>query len=193
MGMQPKDLFWTISIPFRMYNTKELDLNTFIFTLSFDAALKNCDVSTARKVIMLALQKDLIERDPDKNTLRAKFELWEPKLLPPNWSPTFVNLEDIPPIDFIPLQSNIEYNPKPIERIKRPEPKEMDLFFKSRAPKVESVQEVETQEPTETVSAGLEEPTEKVNEKKRKISSKKKPAKKQEKPKGQKSIQDFFR
>jgi len=193
MDMQPRDLFWTISIPFRMYNTKELDINKFIFTLSFDAALKNCDVSTARKVVALALEKDLIERDANKsNILRAKFELWEPKLLPPSWSPTFVNLENISAVDLVPLESTIEYKPRPVERIKRAEPKEMDLFFKSRAPKVEQAQEVEEKE-EEIIPEKLEEEKEEVTEKRKKAAPKKKPAKKQEKTKGQKSIQDFFR
>jgi len=202
--MQPKDLFWTISIPFRMYNTKELDLNTFIFTLSFDATLRNCDVSTARKLVTLALEKNLLEQDKSKKVLRAKFELWEPKLLPAGWSPKFINLENVASVDLAPITSTIVYTPRPVEKIKKVAPLEMEPLFRSQAPKVQKTKQIEEQEEIiaeetskeespEIAEEKLEEETERVEKEKRKPASKKKEVKKPEKTKGQKSIQDFFK
>ncbi len=203
-GMQPKDLFWTISIPFRMYNTRELDINTFIFTLSFDATLRNCDVSTARKLVTLALEKNLLEQDKSKKVLRAKFELWEPKLLPAGWSPKFINLENVATVDLAPLTSTIVYTPRPVEKIKKVAPMEMEPLFRSQAPEIKKTKRVKEKEEIiageppkkeklETAPEKFEEEQVKAEEEKGKPVSQKKVAKKQEKTKGQKSIQDFFR
>ena len=171
--MDKKDILWTISIPFRMYNTKELDINTFTFTLSFDAALRKCNVSTARKIISLALEQGWIERD--KDLLRAKFELWQPKLFPASWRPTFSNLEKASMIDLIPLDSSIEYKPKKTQIVKKSKPIETEPLFTPKLPEKEADEE-------------------KLEEKKEILKEEKKPtAKKKPKKKGQKSIQDFFR
>ena len=202
--MQPKDLFWTISIPFRMYNTKELDLNTFVFTLSFDATLRNCDVSTARKLVTLALEKKLLEQDETKNLLRAKFELWEPKLLPAGWSPKFINLENVASVDLAPVSATIAYNPRPVERLKKVASMEMEPLFRSQAPEVQKTKKIGEKEEAiaeelpqaeipEIAPEKLEKEAESVEKEKKKPASKKKEAKKQEKTKGQKSIQDFFK
>ena len=202
--MQSKDLFWTISIPFRMYNTKELDLNTFIFTLSFDATLNNCDVTTARKLVTLALEKNLLEQDKTKNLLRAKFELWEPKLLPAGWSPKFVNLEKVASVDLAPVSATIAYNPRPVERMKKVTPMEMEPLFRSQAPKGRKTKKIEEKEEAiveelpkteapEIAQEKMEKEVESVEKEKKKPASKKTEAKKPEKTKGQKSIQDFFK
>jgi Uncharacterized protein conserved in archaea (DUF2240) len=193
-GMQAKDLFWTISIPFRMYNTKELDLNTFIFTLSFDATLSNCDVTTARKLVTLALERNLVEQDKNKNLLRAKFEIWEPKLLPPAWSPKFINLENVASVDLAPVPSPIVYKPRPVERIKKVTPMEMEPLFRTQAHKTKKLEPIEEKEELSTEKMSEKEaPVEREEEGEKKRASKKKEAKKQEKTKGQKSIQDFFK
>ena len=170
--MDMKDVLWTISIPFRMYNTKELDINTFTFTLSFDAALRNCNVSTARKIITLALEQGWIERD--KDLLRAKFELWQPKLFPPSWRPKFSDLEKVSIIDLIPIDSSIEYKPE-IQIVKKARPIEMEPLFTPKSPDKETDEEK------------LEKEEEIPKEKKKPV------PKKTPKKKGQKSIQDFFR
>lgn len=202
--MQPKDLFWTVSIPFRMYNTKELDLNTFIFTLSFDATLSNCDVSTARKLVTLGLEKNLLEQDKTKNLLRAKFELWEPKLLPAGWSPKFVNLEKVASVNLAPVNATMVYTPRPVERMKKVAPMAMEPLFRSQAPETKKTKKIE--EKKKEIAEKLPKPelpvipqeemqreAESVEKEKVKPASKKKEVKKQEKTKGQKSIQDFFK
>ncbi|MHA1651267.1 MAG: DUF2240 family protein [Candidatus Helarchaeota archaeon] len=189
--MQTRDVLWTISIPFRIYNTKELDINTFIFTLSFDAALPNCKVSIARKLITLALEKGFVEWVNGKNTLRAKFELWKPKLFPPAWKPDFSNLEKVPMVDLIPLDISKEYKPEPLPQLRKTEYFEKTQLYTSKPPKLG--EEVPPVEPKEAPPKKKPEKKKKPLPSKKKVPSKKKKTKEKEKRKGQKSISDFFR
>jgi hypothetical protein len=205
--MEPKEFIKTISIPFRMYNTEELDLNTYIFTLSFDANLKNCDVSTARKVVTLGLEKQLLILDKTRNLLRAHFGIWDmdsKELLPPGWSPKFINLEKVAMVDLAPVSATIAYNPRPVERLKKVAPMEMEPLFISQTPKAQKTKKIEEEEEQiaeelpkpeipEVAPAKLEEEAEGIEKERKRPTSKKKEAKKQEKIKGQKSIQDFFK
>ena len=96
--MQKRDLLWAISLPFRMHNTKVMELNKYIFTLSFDTALPTMNVSVARKIVSLALEKGYIDKGAGEDLLHANFELWEPKFFPPSWRPNFT---DLPKTDMI--------------------------------------------------------------------------------------------
>ena len=181
--MQMRDILWAISLPFRIYNSKELDINKFAFTLSFDAGLPSCDISTARKLISIALEKDWIERD--RNMLHAKFEPWQPKFYPPTWKPNFSDLDKNSMVDLIPLEASIEYKPQIIERVK-PKIVENKPLFSSRTSsedvEFEAVEEEEVNE----------ERADEKKDKKSKVTPKKSGAKKKKKMKGQKSISDFF-
>ncbi|MHA1131808.1 MAG: hypothetical protein ACTSRC_05570 [Candidatus Helarchaeota archaeon] len=183
--MQMRDILWAVSLPFRIYNTKELGINLFTFTLSFDAALPKCNVSTARRLLALALEKGWIEREA--NILRAKFELWQPKFFPPEWKPNFSNIGNSPMVDLIPLETNIQYIPKTIER-KKPKHIERGPFYSSKSIKDEKKGKIT--ELKETVEK--RELSEKIKVKKPKITAKEKIEKKKGKRKAQKNISDFF-
>ncbi|MFX1297427.1 MAG: DUF2240 family protein [Promethearchaeota archaeon] len=189
--MQNRDVLWAVSIPFRMYNTKELDINTFTFTLSFDTALMNCNISTARKLITFALEKGWLEISGDNHILHAKFELWEPKSFPSSWNPIFSNIEDIPMIDLIPLDSSTEYKPQRPKIVKKPEVVEVEpLFTREHTEKAKEKEVIEQKEIKKE-----KEPAEKkeIAQKKERKPSKKKKSVKKAKTRGQKSISDFFR
>lgn len=189
--MEKRDALWAISIPFRMYNMKEMDLNTFIFTLSFDAALPNCDVSTARKLVTFALEKGWIERSEKTNLIMAKFELWQPKFFPPMWRPNFSNLQKTPMVELIPLDASIKYEPKIVEKIKLPKPAARTPFSSSK-PKKPVESKISAEKKKKPKAAKKDKKEEQVTEEK--LPPKKKPkGKKKAKKKGQKSIQDFFR
>lgn len=188
--MQNRDILWAISLPFRMYNTKEVDINRYIFTLSFDTALPNINVSKARKLISLALEKGWITRIEGENLLHANFELWEPKFFPPSWRPNFANLPSVKLIDLIPLESEIVYKPKIVEKQKKAKPMEVSPLLNSRPPQVEKPKTAKKPKkiPSKKKIENHEEPTETEKQ----APPKKKQAPKKEKRKGQKSIQDFF-
>ncbi|MHA1266219.1 MAG: hypothetical protein ACTSRS_13385 [Candidatus Helarchaeota archaeon] len=188
--MLNRDILWAISIPFRMYNTKEMGINQFIFTLSFDTALPDCNVSIARKLASFALQKGWLEKLEEKKVLRAKFELWEPKFFPPSWHPKFSDLEKVPLIDLEPLESHLKYEPRIGIREKQHEIKEESAF--SRLPQVEKETRKIPEEPKELPKKAETLPRKKKTTKKKKISSPKKQEITKKKKRGQKSIQDFF-
>ncbi|NVM55530.1 MAG: DUF2240 family protein [Candidatus Helarchaeota archaeon] len=188
--MQNRDILWTISIPFRMYNTKEMDINTFTFTLSFDATLPNCNVSVARKLAYLAVEKGWIEKIENTNRLRAKFELWEPAHFPSNWRPKFSNLQKVPLIDLVPLDSAVEYNPLIPKKPQKTQLAEVTPFSISKPPKADK-SEASKREKEKPVKKQISKAEEPIEGKKKPIPKKKKVAK-QAKKKGQKSIQDFF-
>ncbi|MFX1296041.1 MAG: DUF2240 family protein [Promethearchaeota archaeon] len=188
--MQNRDILWAVSIPFRMYNTKRLDINTFIFTLSFDANLPNCNVSTTRKLASIALEKGWIEKAEGGNILHAKFELWQPKLFPPSWNPKFVNLGKVSMINLMPLDSTVEYKPKLIKMVKKTKFVEMEPLYTSKSTKngeKSKDDEVKDVDPKKQ----LEKKKDVIKEKK--PTSKKRKTTKKAKKKGQKNIQDFFK
>lgn len=198
--MQNRDILWAVSIPFRMYNTKELNINQYIFTLSFDAALKDVDVSTARKLVYLAIEKGWIEQDKKANVYRAQFELWEPKFFPPSWKPSFKGLEKVPKMDLLPLENSVQYKPRIIKEIKKPKSGSgvfksildqskaavLNVDEKKRRREERQEEEEKKVDPVIEPETPIQKPIEKE-----KSSKKLKPLKK-EKTKGQKSLQDFF-
>lgn len=189
--MQNRDILWAISLPFRMFNTQELDLNSFIFTLSFDTALQNINVMIARKLVTVALEKGWIDKKEEDNSLHANFELWEPKFFPPSWQPTFKDLLNVTPIKLTPLDTTVEYKPKIIKKVKKSEPIEVSPLLN-----LSTIKE-ERKETTKKQKIELEKrevPDEKESKETKKIEiAKKKKTSKKEKGKGQKSIHDFFR
>lgn len=189
--MQSRDILWAISIPFRMINSKEIDMNTFTFTLSFDAALRNCSVSAARQLIQMAIDKGWIERVENTNKIRAKFELWKPKFFPPTWRPNFAILQKGPMIDLSPLNSAIEYKPKSQKRIKKASSREDSIFTRSKPIKTEKI---EKREILNKKTSKEQSPKDKaISDVKKKPSTKKKKVVKKVRKKAQKSIQDFFK
>ncbi|HUX98156.1 MAG TPA: DUF2240 family protein [Candidatus Deferrimicrobium sp.] len=209
-----RDVLWTVSIPFRMNNTKELDLNNLIFTLSFDAGLPNCNVSTARKLVNFAIESKFIAKRADnKNIIEAKFELWEPKYFPLDWHPDLSKLEETKMVELIPLDSTIEYKPEVQNYVRTPEHAEtmislmlgpiIDIEKKKRkSPLISAIQEdgpkkkqVIEEEENEKEPLLKEKPIKSKDIKKEKQETPKKEKKspENEKKKGQKSLQDFFR
>ncbi len=188
--MQNRDILWAISLPFRMYNKKELDINKCIFILSFDTALPNINVTTARQLISLALKKGWINKVEGENLLHANFELWEPKFFPLNWHPNFTNLQQTPTINLTPLDSTIEYKPKISKRIKKVEPLEVSPLSPRKKTKEKKKQPVK--KPKKKAGKKKAVKKEETEEIQIKTTPEKKKAPKKQKRKGQKSIQDFF-
>lgn len=184
--MQSRDILWAVSIPFRMYNKKKLDLNTLAFTLSFDAAL--CDVSTALKIITVALEKGWIERTKEEDKFLAKFEFWKPRFLSPSWRPDFSGLEDVPTQKLSPLDKTIEYKPIIENILKKPVSTEINLFNMPKVVNIEKEEENSVEKREKEKNSEKEAP-----KKKTEVSSTKSKEKSKKKQKGQKSIQDFFK
>ncbi|MHA1300207.1 MAG: DUF2240 family protein [Candidatus Helarchaeota archaeon] len=99
MSMSGADILKVVAIPFRIYNVKKLDIDKFIFTLSFHA-FKNCNISTAKKILNLAIEQEKVKRE--NNSIIPSFDPWVPDI-PLNWEPKFKGLENIAEIKLKPL------------------------------------------------------------------------------------------
>ncbi|MHA1379587.1 MAG: DUF2240 family protein [Candidatus Helarchaeota archaeon] len=99
MSMSGSDILKAVSIPFRIYNVEKLDIDKFIFTLSFQA-IENCNISTAKKILYLAIQQNKIKRT--NNSIVPQFDPWIAEI-PLNWVPNLKGLEKVPEIELPPL------------------------------------------------------------------------------------------
>ncbi len=99
MSIAGSDVLKMVAVPFRIHNVKELDIDEFVFSLSLEA-FQNCSISTAKKILHLALEQEKIKRVND--SLIIQFNPWEVSI-PLTWKPEFKGLEKIPEEKLKPL------------------------------------------------------------------------------------------
>lgn len=95
MSMSGSEILKVVAYPFRIYNINELDIDTFIFSLSFQA-FEDCNITIAKKILYLAIEQDKIKRT--NNKIIANFDPWAIKV-PFNWKPVFKGLENVPEVE----------------------------------------------------------------------------------------------
>ncbi|MFX1451433.1 MAG: DUF2240 family protein [Promethearchaeota archaeon] len=110
MSISGSEILKVIASPFRIYNLLQLDVDTFIFSLSFQA-FENCNITTAKKILHLAVKQDKLKRV--NNTIIVQFDPWALEI-PINWSPDFKGLEKVPEAELSPLPETPPLEIKPI-------------------------------------------------------------------------------
>ncbi|MFX0135724.1 MAG: DUF2240 family protein [Candidatus Hodarchaeota archaeon] len=110
MAMTRSDILKVVAFPFRIYNVKQLDIDTFVFALSFQA-FENCNISTAKKILHIAIEQEKVKRV--NNSIMIQFDPWTLEI-PINWEPEFKGLEKIPEAELKPLPDTPPLEIKPI-------------------------------------------------------------------------------
>ncbi|NHI93708.1 MAG: DUF2240 family protein [Candidatus Lokiarchaeota archaeon] len=107
-----KDILWSISIPFRIKNSFELDATEFVNLLVFES-LDVFSIEIAKKLITLAQEKGFIEIKDNKMKYKLP-DLWKPMIYKLDWVPNFDDIGDVheynlPSLEKVP---ELQYIPK---------------------------------------------------------------------------------
>jgi len=196
-----KDILWTISLPFRMRNTSELDIYEFINLLVFET-FNSIDIEIAKKLLTLAEKKDFIELKNGKIRYIPQ-NLWNPVIYKLDWAPNLEGIEEVKEfkLDPLPKVSELKYIPKKVKKI----------VTTIESPSIETaIKEIPTKKPKakkKKTTEAKKKSAKKVKEKKLKEAKKeivkkekkKKKSKKESKTKPKKvaekkgkSLEDFF-
>lgn len=108
--MTGSDILKVVAFPFRMYNVKQLAIDTFVFSLSFQA-FENCNISTAKKILHIAIEEEKVKRVND--SIIIQFDPWALEI-PINWKPEFKGLDKTPEAKLLPLPDTPPLEIKPI-------------------------------------------------------------------------------
>ncbi len=110
MSISGSEILKIIAFPFRIYNVKQLDIDNFVFTLSFQA-FENCNITTAKKILHLAIEQEKVKRI--NNSIIVQFDPWALEI-PINWEPDFKGFEKVPEIELEPPPNTPPLEIKPI-------------------------------------------------------------------------------
>jgi hypothetical protein len=181
MPIDRRDLLFLSQIPFQLSGEEHLSPSRWCFYLSFNWGIhKQLPPSTAQKILTLALEEEILEKQNETLTLKEKSK--NPPFYQFDKKIDSKELIDVKPY---PIRSKIEYNEvelptqeKPIKKEKEKEPLTEHLKPKKPSPTPKEVKEEKPRKEKQT----KEKPKEEVKEEKPKPKPKTKTAKKQ-KPK----------
>ncbi|MHA1784026.1 MAG: DUF2240 family protein [Promethearchaeota archaeon] len=180
-----RDILWSISMPFRIKNTRELNVNDFINILVFET-FDVFNIEIAKKLITLAKEKGFIEIVDDS----IKFllpNLWNPIVYKLDWVPDFSEIGDVKEFEThsLPYLPELKFSPRK-SKIKDLVKMETANFKGKKIikNKAKTKKEDEIKEKTEKKSKKVKRSLKRIKKSKKRI--------KKVKPKKIKSLEDFF-
>ena len=181
MSMSGSEILKAVTIPFRIYNVKRLSTEKFVFSLSFKA-FKNCNITTAKKILSLALDKELVIKE--NNSIIAQFDPWATEISL-NWEPEFKGLEkvqeaklsplpDVPPLEIKPVkyEEQVETISEPFQLTDKEPDKKVEKSEKPKEVKVKKKESKKIDQKQQTLIK-----KEKETKKSKKLKKKKKKTK----------------
>ena len=114
-----KDILWTVSLPFRIRNTSELDLYEFLNLLVFET-FNALDIEIAKKLLTLAKEKEFIAIENGKIRFLLP-KLWKPAIYKLDWKPNLEGIEEVKEyeIDPLPTVPELIFIPNEIKKMEK--------------------------------------------------------------------------